>query len=129
MQTNLNVIFTSILDKAYAVHKVLGPGLLESVYEKCLEYELIQAGFYVKTQVPVPMKYKEVSFDIGFRIDLIVNDLVLVELKSVEEIIPLHLAQTLTYLKMADLRLGMLINFNTRMLKGQVKRVVNNYEE
>jgi len=121
-----NKIATSILDQAFKIHKELGPGLLESVYEKCLQYELIQAGHKAQTQVPVPMNYKEIHFDAGFRIDLLVDDKVLVEIKSIERLAPVHFAQTLTYLRMKNLKLGLLINFNNKLLKDGIHRVVNN---
>jgi len=121
-----NSIATAILDQAFKIHSELGPGLLESVYEKCLQYELEQAGFHAKTQVPVPMNYKGIKFEAGFRIDLLVNNKVLVELKSVEALAPVHYAQTLTYLKMSNLKLGLLINFNNKYLKDGIHRVVNN---
>jgi GxxExxY protein len=121
-----NKIATSILDQAFKIHRELGPGLLESVYEKCLQYELIEAGLIAQTQVPVPMNYKTIHFDAGFRIDVLVENKVLVEIKSVESLAPVHFAQTLTYLKMKDLHLGILINFNTKLLKDGIHRIVNN---
>ncbi|NQU85670.1 MAG: GxxExxY protein [Mariniphaga sp.] len=121
-----NRIATAILDQAFKIHTELGPGLLESVYERCLQYELVEAGYNAQTQVPVPMNYKNIKFDAGFRIDLIVNKLVLVEIKSVENLAPVHFAQTLTYLRMSNLKLGLLINFNTKFLKDGIHRIVNN---
>ncbi|NOU47918.1 MAG: GxxExxY protein [Bacteroidales bacterium] len=121
-----NQIATAILDQAFKIHTELGPGLLESVYEKCLQYELIEAGYDARTQVPVPMNYKTIRFDAGFRIDLLVNHIVLVEIKSIENLAPVHFAQTLTYLRMKNLKLGLLINFNTKHLKDGIHRVVNN---
>lgn len=120
-----NFIATAILDQAFKIHTELGPGLLESVYERCLQYELFEAGYEALTQVPVPMNYKAVSFEAGFRIDLLVNEKVLVEIKSVEALAPVHFAQTLTYLKMKKLKLGLLINFNVKHLKDGIHRVVN----
>ncbi|HET7115934.1 MAG TPA: GxxExxY protein [Hanamia sp.] len=121
-----NEIATKILDVAFALHKHLGPGLLESVYEKTLAYELIQAGLSVQTQVPVPLVYKELEFDIGFRIDLLVENKVIVELKSIETVAPVHFSQTLTYLRLTDKRLGLLMNFNCKYLKDGIHRVANN---
>ena len=121
-----NIIATAILDQAFKIHSELGPGLLESVYEKCLQYELIEAGYEAISQVPVPMNYKSIKFEAGFRIDLLVNEKVLVEIKSVENLAPVHFAQTLTYLKMKNLKLGLLINFNVKYLKDGIHRVVNN---
>lgn len=121
-----NLIATAILDQAFKIHTELGPGLLESVYETCLHYELTEAGYDAQTQVPVPMNYKNIRFEAGFRIDLLVNNSVLVEIKSVENLAPVHFAQTLTYLRMKKLKLGLLINFNTKFLKDGIHRVVNN---
>ncbi len=121
-----NKLATNILDQAFKIHRELGPGLLESVYEKCLQYELREAGLIAEAQVPVPMNYKTIHFDAGFRIDLLVENKILVEVKAIEALAPVHFAQTLTYLKMKDLRLGLLINFNTRLLKNGIHRVVNN---
>ena len=125
-QKTENEIATAILDQAFKIHTELGPGLLESVYEKCLQYELIQAGYAAETQVPVPMNYKSIRFDAGFRIDLLVENKVLVEIKSTENLAPVHYAQTLTYIKMKDIKLGLLINFNTKRLKDGIHRIVNN---
>ena len=122
-----NQLVTRILDQAFKIHSALGPGLLESVYEKCLQFELTEAGLLAETQVPVAMNYKEIHFDTGFRIDLLVENKVLVEIKSVETISPVHFAQTLTYLRMKNLRLGLLINFNTKFLKNGIHRVANNF--
>ena len=121
-----NEIATAILDQAFKIHTELGPGLLESVYERCLQYELMQSGYDAKVQVPVPMNYKSIRFEAGFRIDVLVENKVLVEVKSVENLAPVHFAQTLTYLKMKDIKLGLLINFNTRRLKDGIHRVANN---
>lgn len=121
-----NRIATAILDQAFKIHTELGPGLLESVYEECLKYELEQAGYHVLSQVPVPMNYKGIKFEAGFRIDLLVNNKVLVELKSIERLAPVHYAQTLTYLKMSKLKLGLLINFNSKYLRDGIHRIANN---
>lgn len=120
-----NRIATTILDQAFKIHRELGTGLLESVYEKCLQYELEQAGYRAETQVPVPMNYKEIKFEAGFRIDLLVENKVLVEIKSVESLAPVHFAQTLTYLRMKNIKLGLLINFNNKLLKDGIHRIVN----
>jgi len=121
-----NQIATAILDQAFKIHRELGPGLLESVYERCLQYELTQAGYFAETQVATPMVYKEIRFDAGFRVDLLVNKKVIVEVKAIEILAPVHFAQTLTYLKMSNLKLGLLINFNVRLLKEGIHRIVNN---
>jgi len=120
-----NNIATKILDAAFTIHRETGPGLLESAYECAMVYELEQAGLKVKSQFDVPFQYKEVKQDIGFRLDLLVEDKVIVELKSVESILPVHFAQTLTYLKLCDKKLGLLINFNERLLKNGIHRIVN----
>ena len=112
------------IDSAIKVHRTLGPGLLESVYEQCLAYELRSRGLTVKTQVPVPVIYGDVHIDTGFRLDLLVEDCVIAELKAVERMIPLYEAQLLTYLKLTGRRLGLLINFNVPLLKHGLKRLV-----
>ena len=108
-----------------AIHTRLGPGLLESVYETSLAYDLAQIGLNVKRQVAVPFVYKDVRMEVGFRIDILVDDIVLLEIKSIEALAPVHFAQTLTYLRLANLKLGMLINFNVKSLSEGVHRVVN----
>ena len=121
-----NDISYAIRGAAFKVHKTLGPGLLESVYETALTYELRKAGFDVKTQVAVPMYYEEIRMEVGFRLDLLVNDLVVVEIKSVECLMDVHYKQVLTYLKLTNLKLGLLINFNSYPLKDSIERIVNN---
>lgn len=121
-----NQIGSIIVDCAYKVHKELGPGLLESTYEECLKYELIQAGLKVEQQKALPVIYKGVKLECGYRIDLMIEDKVVIELKSVEALNDVHLAQILTYLKLSDCRLGFLINFNVKLIKHGLKRVVNN---
>jgi GxxExxY protein len=113
-----------IVDSAYKVHTTLGPGLLESVYEVCLAHELEKRGFVVRREVMVPIVYDGVQLDAAFRIDLLVNECVLVELKAVEKLNPLFEAQVLTYLKLTGIRLGILINFNSRLIKDGTKRIV-----
>ncbi len=120
----LNLISHDIIGASFKVHSALGPGLLESTYEVCLEYELIKMGYKVERQKALPVKYENVSLDAGYRIDLLVDDLVIVELKSVEDVLPIHSAQLMTYLKLSGLTLGLLINFNTRDLKLGIKRIV-----
>ncbi|MEX2336045.1 MAG: GxxExxY protein [Fulvivirga sp.] len=121
-----NDIATEILAKAFAIHTALGPGLLESVYERALYFDLVESGLTVQAQLPVPMVYKDINFESGFRLDLLVEDKVIVEIKAIETLAPVHFAQTLTYLKLSDKRLGLLINFNVKWLKNGVHRVVNN---
>lgn len=120
-----NEIAYKIIGIALDLHKNLGPGLLESVYEKALVYDLMESGLVVKTQVPMPLIYKEIKQDIGYRLDLIVEDKVIIEVKSVENLAPVHFAQTLTYLRLSEKKLGLLINFNTNLLKSGIHRLVN----
>jgi GxxExxY protein len=122
---HLNHITNEIIRCAIKVHQTLGPGLLESVYETCLEYELLQIGFKVDRQKSLPVIYNSIKLDAGFRIDLLVEDAVLVELKSVRETTPIDEAQLLTYLKLSDKKVGLLINLNVKLLKdGTVRRVM-----
>lgn len=121
-----NEISSIIIGAAIDVHKHLGPGLLESSYEICLAYELNQRGLEVRTQVALPVIYKEVNLEAGYRIDLLVENKVIVEIKVVEEFSDIHLAQILTYLKLSDHRLGLLLNFNVSKMVDGLKRVVNN---
>jgi GxxExxY protein len=125
-----NEITYKIRGAIFKVHNELGPGLLESVYEAALSYELEQEGLQVRQQVGVPMFYGEIKFDIGFRMDLIVNDLVVVEIKSVEALHEVHFKQTLTYLRLAQKRIGLLINFNVNRLEDKISiiRIINTYE-
>lgn len=121
-----NEISHKIIGCAIELHKTLGPGLLESAYEAALAYDVRQAGLEVKTQVPMPLIYKEVKQDVGYRLDMMVENMVIVEIKSVDTLAPVHFSQTLTYLKLADKRLALLINFNTKTLKDGIHRLVNN---
>jgi len=114
----------SILNCAYKVHSALGPGLLESAYEECLHYELDRAGLFVIKQKPMPLIYAEKKLDLGYRIDLFVEDKVIIEIKSVEALNPVHMAQLMTYLKLSGCRIGFLINFNVDSLKEGIKRVI-----
>ena len=115
-----------IVNAAYQIHKKLGPGLLESVYEKIMYYELVEQGLSVEFQKGIPVIWNEVKMDIGFRADLIVENLVVIELKSVETILPVHQKQLLTYLKLTDLKLGLLINLHENLIKNGITRIVNN---
>ena len=110
---------------ALRVHKVLGPGLLESAYEECLFYELKKTNLKVEKQKPLPLIYEEVNLEVGYRIDIIIEDKFIVEVKSVEALNDVHLAQLLTYLKLSDCKLGLLINFNVKLLKDGVRRIIN----
>lgn len=123
---NENEISNVILGVAIELHKSLGPGLLESAYENALVYELMKKGLDVKQQVAMPFIYKEVKLDVGYRIDLIVENKVLIEVKSIEDLAPVHYSQVLTYLRLSKLKLGLLINFNTKLLKDGIHRIVNN---
>ena len=123
-----NEITAAIIDQSIKIHKTLGPGLLESVYQRILTYELRKAKFEVQTEVPVPVIWDGHKIDEGFRADLIVNNLVLVELKSVESLAKVHFKQTLTYLKLTELKLGLLINFGSPLLKDGIHRIVNGLE-
>ena len=120
-----NDISGRIIGAAIEVHKHLGPGLLESAYEECLCRELDLRGIDFKRQVPLPLSYKGLKLDCGYRLDLLVEDKVIVELKTVEAIAPIHEAQILTYLKLRDIRLGLIINFNVPLLVEGIRRLVN----
>ena len=113
-----------ILDSAYKVHSALGPGFLESAYKTCLVYELKKKGFKVEVEKPIPLVYEEIKLDCGYRLDILVEDAVIVELKSVECFTEVHTAQVLTYLKLTNKHLGLLINFNTKSLKNGIKRLI-----
>ena len=113
-----------IVDCAITVHKQLGPGLLESAYEECLDYELQLCGLSTVKQYPMPLIYKEKKLDIGYRIDLLVDKKVIIEVKSVEALNPVHMAQIMTYLKLSGCRIGLLINFNVEFLKEGIRRVI-----
>jgi len=123
---NENEISKIIIGKAIEVHKALGPGLLESAYQECLYYELVESGLKVEKEKPMPIIYKEVKLDHGYRIDLLVEDKVVVENKTVDAILDVHEAQILTYLKLGDYKLGLLLNFNVPLLKNGIRRYVNN---
>jgi GxxExxY protein len=120
-----NEIARSVVNVAYQLHTRLGPGLLESVYEAVMVYELRKLGLDVQSQVPIPVVWEEVNLEIGFRADLIVERRVIVELKSVEHVAPVHKKQLLTYLKLANCRLGLLINFGSELIKQGINRIAN----
>jgi len=121
-----NELSKIVFDCALKVHKSLGPGLLESAYEECLYYELKKTGLYVVKQKSLPLVYEEVKLDIGYRIDIIVEDKLILEIKSVDALNDIHFAQLLTYLKLTNCKLGLLINFNVVLIKDGIKRIVNN---
>ena len=120
-----NEISNEVIGAAIEVHRNLGPGLLESAYEECLCYEFDRRGIKYERQKPLPIAYKGTKLDCGYRLDLVVNDLVILELKAVDQIQPIHSAQVLTYLKLSKMKLGILINFNVTVLKNGIKRIVN----
>jgi GxxExxY protein len=113
-----------VMECAITVHRLLGPGLLESAYEECLHYELLTNGIKSNKQVPLPLVYKEKKLELGFRIDLLVEDKIIIEVKSVEALNPVHQAQLMTYLKLTGCRVGFLINFNVYFLKEGIKRII-----
>ncbi len=120
----LNQTTYEIIGAAFKVHTELGPGLLESAYEACLEYELLKKGLNVMRQKSLPIVYKNMKLDAGYRIDIMVNDAVIIEIKAVQEITPIHEAQLMTYLKLSGQKLGLLINFNVTDLKKGIKRII-----
>jgi GxxExxY protein len=123
---NENELSRIVFDSALKVHRGLGPGLLESSYEECLYYELNKSGVFVERQKALPLIYEEVKLDIGYRIDLLIESKLIVELKSVEALNDIHFAQLLTYLKLSNCKLGLLINFNVTLIKNGIKRIANN---
>ena len=126
MNMNENELSKIIVNTCYNIHVELGPGLLESVYEEILYYELINQGLVVERQKAIHLVWKDVKMKIGFRADLIIENKIVVELKSVETIAPVHPKQLLTYLKITDMKLGLLINFNEKLIKDGITRIVNN---
>jgi GxxExxY protein len=125
-EEDLNRLSNRVIGLAIEVHKVLGPGLLESAYQQCLAWELRREGLSVKEQVAVPIRYKELEIPNAYRLDILIEDELVIELKAVDRIEPVHVAQMLTYLKVNGLRLGLLLNFNVEVMKKGIKRVVNN---
>ncbi len=126
-EENLDSLSGIIIDAAMKVHSAFGPGLLESAYEACLAYELAKRGLVVENQVLLPVMYDGVKIDAGYRIDLLVENEIILELKAVEKIIPIHEAQLLSYLRLSNKQVGLLLNFNVLRLKDGISRVVNNY--
>ena len=120
-----NAVARAVIDAAMLVHTELGPGLLESAYESCLAYELISRELLVERQVPVAVSYRQIILDIGYRVDLLVEKQLVVEIKAVERIAPIHVAQVLTYLKLGRRPLGLVLNFNTSHLREGIRRIVN----
>lgn len=124
VSAELNQLASAVVDSAYKVHRALGPGLLESVYEKCLQHELTKRGFHVQTQVQLPVEYDGLKLELGLRLDMLVNDCLIIEVKAVDMLAEIHQAQLLTYLRLTGHRLGFLINFNVPTIKSGIKRMV-----
>jgi len=129
MPDNVNEVTEAIIGAAICVHRELGPGLLESAYETCLAYELTERKLKFERQKALPVQYRRVELDCGYRIDLLVEDQVVVELKAIENLEPIHEAQLLSYLKLSKCKVGLLINFNVRVLKDGIRRLVNKFHE
>ena len=121
---NIEEVFKITLDCCFRVHSSLGPGLLESAYQEAIYFELKKSGLFVEKQIPLPLVYKKVKLEIGYRIDLLVENAVIVEVKSIEQLADIHLAQILTYLRLSGCKLGLLVNFNVLHLKEGIKRVI-----
>jgi GxxExxY protein len=129
MAMNLNELSSSIIGACIQVHRELGPGLLESAYEECLCYELSRRNLHFTRQQPLPIKYKGISLDCAYQMDVVVENLIILELKSVGKLLPIHEAQLLTYLKLSGISLGLLLNFNVTTMKEGIRRIVNRYAE
>jgi GxxExxY protein len=125
----IDAIAAEIVDSALIVHRELGPGLLESAYEACLEHELKNRGYTIERQKAQPVHYDSIVIDVGYRIDLLVHDLIIIELKAVEQLAPIHQAQLTTYLKLSRKSLGFLINFNVPLIKNGIRRIANDFQE
>ncbi len=121
-----NELSRIVIGEALVVHKKLGPGLLESVYEECLSYRLIKWGLKIERQKPIPLVFEGIKLECGFRCDILIEDKLIIEIKAVEGLNDIHLAQVLTYLKLSDVKLGLLMNFNVLKIKEGIKRIVNN---
>ena len=121
-----NEISKLLVNAAFKIHQNLGPGLLESAYEECLFYELNKTGLYIQKQKPLPLIYEGIKLEIGYRVDILIENKVIAEVKAVEALNDIHFAQVLTYLKLSNCKLGMLINFNVSLIKNGIKRIVNN---
>ena len=126
-EEKLNKITKTIIGMAINIHRALGPGLLESAYEACMVYDLVKAGLKVEQQKLLPIVYRGVKLECSYRLDLMIEKEVIVEIKSVEKLLPIHQAQLMSYLKLSDCKVGLLINFNVKVLKNGIKRVVNNF--
>ena len=128
-EERLNKITETIIGVAINIHRALGTGLLESAYEACMVYDLIQVGMKVEQQKPLPVVYRGVKLECGYRLDLMIENEVVVEIKSIDKLLPIHKAQLMSYLKLADCKVGLLINFNVEILKDGIQRVVNNFPD
>ena len=126
---DINKLSSEIISAAIEVHKALGPGLLESAYEQCLSYELKLRGFSYKSQEPLAVRYKGIKLDCGYRLDIVVEDIIILELKACEKVEPIHKAQLLTYLKLSGLHLGLILNFNVPVMRDGIVRIVNELDE
>ncbi len=129
MMMNINKLSSRIIGAAIEVHKALGPGLLESAYEECICHELSIGGLSLERQKPLAVRYKGINLDCGYRLDVVVEDAIILELKSCEKIEPIHKAQLLTYLKLSGFKLGLLLNFNVTLMREGIVRIVNELEE
>jgi len=129
MIMDINKLSSRIIGAAIEVHKALGPGLLESAYEECICYELSIGGLSLERQKPLAVQYKGINLDCGYRLDVVVEDAIILELKSCEKIEPIHKAQLLTYLKLSSIKLGLLLNFNVTLMREGIVRIVNELEE
>jgi GxxExxY protein len=123
---DIEKVATHIVDASIKVHRTLGPGLLESAYQKCLEHELKSRGLKVKCEIPQPLIYEGLAVDVGYRLDMVVEDQIVIENKTVERVIPIHIAQLLTYLKLTEYKIGFLLNWNVVLMKDGIIRKVNN---
>lgn len=128
-EEGINKITETIIGAAITVHRTFGPGLLESAYEACMVFDLMQEGLKVEQQKPLPVVYRGVKLECGYRLDLRVEDEVIVEIKSIEKLLPIHKAQLMSYLKLSGCKVGLLINFNVEVLRNGIQRVVNNLPE
>jgi GxxExxY protein len=129
LSAEINALSYKVIGLAIEVHRHLGPGLLESAYQECLFYEIVKAGLKVEKEITLPIIYKEIKLDQGYRIDLLVEDKLVIELKTVENFTSVHFAQILTYLKLGNYPLGLLINYNSKILKNNIKRFINSNTE
>jgi GxxExxY protein len=123
----INDLTSLVIESAIKIHKELGPGLLESAYKECLAYELNKNGLFVEKEKPIPLIYEEVKLECGYRLDLLINNELILEIKSVESVADIHVAQVLTYMKLLNKKFGLLINFNVPLLKNGIKRLINKY--